>query len=222
MRTYLDPGASDLDPSRYCPECGQSLSLAPKLGERAGGDAPRWSWLVLGIGLLLALGFGAAARAAHRDLLATTALICGTGADVGLAATDERAIRCLRQRPAGEPATEDWLLGALHDRQGRLATAAHGLVAAALIVLLGASALARPRPADLHPRPAPRLMRAWASLEQAGFTLAGLYLTLGVLAVLHATRAGAPLSPDLIVQAVRAAVDAPFRAAVLLGSGPGP
>jgi hypothetical protein len=177
---------------------------------------------VVGIGLLPALGYGEAAPEATRDLLATTARICGTGVDRGRAATDERALECWRQWPAGERATEDWLLVALHNGQGRLATAAHGLVATALIVLLGGSTLGRPHPADLDRRPPPRALRAWASVEQAGFAVAGLYLTLGVLALLHAMRAGAPLSPDLLDHAVRVAVDAPFQVAPLLGSGTGP
>jgi hypothetical protein len=60
-----------------------------------------------------------------------------------------------------DPDPEDWLLVAPYDGRARLITVAHGPVAALLTILPEGSALARPRPADLDPRPPPPALRAW-------------------------------------------------------------
>jgi hypothetical protein len=58
-------------------------------------------------------------------------------------------------------------------------------------------------------------------VKRVGLAARGLLVALGVLALLHVVASGDHISPDLLVRALRVAVDVPFEAASRLARTPG-
>ena len=210
-------GARRIDAEEYCPECGQSLRLAPRQASEAAPGRRWWPWLLVLVGVALLAAGGPRAWAAERALRGTDTKVL-TLVTPGQRLLLDPENQSLRRATAtsADLREHDWVLVERHQAQQGLDRGLSELSIGLGALLLGASGVIRLRVLASQPARSGLAIHLWDSAERLGLSLAVLLLALVAAISAVALATGAMPSAALFESALFLVLDALRAAATFI------